>query len=74
MNVILEDKSHKSMLDIVNFNTNEHSILNRNMPFMFNKITNEESLNESDTIHLSSFKHSFTKKVQIYNDIAQKLL
>lgn len=73
MNVILEDKAHKCMLDIVNFNTNEHSIINRNMPFMFQKVTRDDSSGEGN-LKQHSFKHSLTKKENYFNELAQLLL
>lgn len=38
MNVILPDKFNKKVKDMIRFIYNEHSIINRNMPFMFKKL------------------------------------
>jgi hypothetical protein len=38
MNVILPEKFNRKVRDMIRFIYNEHSIINRNMPFMFQKL------------------------------------
>lgn len=41
MNVILPEKFNKKVKEMIGFIYNEHSIINRNMPFMFQKLDKE---------------------------------
>jgi len=42
MNVLLPDKTNRKVVDMIKFLRNEFSIINRNMPFMFKQMTQEE--------------------------------
>ena len=65
MNVVLEDKTHKRMLDMVNFNNNEFEIINRNMPFIFkNKNTPIYQRNNSNSKILTGGKSNYNTKNQ----------
>ena len=42
MNIILANKTHQQLMEMIEFNNNEYNILNRNMPFMVERLTEEK--------------------------------
>ena len=42
MNVLLPERHNKKVVDMINFVHNEHDIINRNMPFMFQKLDKQQ--------------------------------
>lgn len=62
MNVILPEKFNKKVKDMIRFIYNEHSIINRNMPFMFQKLDQEAIAKRvNQMIVQESLKHAKTR-------------